>query len=54
MGNPPDPRFIIDMGFVVEWQLTEDTPDLIDLSRAEDEVLLPDDATIESSFGLSR
>jgi len=51
MGSPPDPGFVIDLGFVVEWQLTDDTPALIDLSQADTEVLLPDDATIESSSG---
>ena len=51
MGNPPATGLIIDLGFVVDWQLTDDAPGLIDLSSAETEVLLPDDATIEASFG---
>ena len=41
-----------DLGFIVDWQLCEDSPVVIDLSTAESEVLLPDDATIQSSFGL--
>lgn len=40
-----------DAGFVVDWQISEDRSDMIDLSTAESEVVLPDDAT--SSLGLS-
>jgi hypothetical protein len=32
------------MGFVVEWQLADDAPVVIDLSTTEDDVVLPDDA----------
>ncbi len=44
-----------DVGFVVDWQLSEDRDrsTVIDLSTAESEVLLPDDATLRSSLGLS-
>ena len=48
MANVPD------LGFVVDWQISDDSPAVIDLSTAESEVLLPDDATIESSFGFQR
>lgn len=51
MAKPPDTAVLLDLGFVVEWQLADDTPTVIDLSMADDEVLLPDDATTESSFG---
>ena len=37
---PPDP------GFVVDWQLADDAGGLIDLSAAEAEVVLPDDAEL--------
>jgi hypothetical protein len=42
---PPDP------GFVVDWQLADDPARVIDLSAAESEVILPDEATIRSSVG---
>ena len=32
-----------DNGFVVDWQMGDDTHELIDLSRAESEVILPRD-----------
>ncbi|HEV8625215.1 MAG TPA: hypothetical protein VG034_12215 [Acidimicrobiia bacterium] len=35
-----------DTGFVVEWQLADDAGTVIDLSTAETDVFLPDDATI--------
>jgi hypothetical protein len=40
-----------DAGFVVDWQITDDSPVLIDLSTAETEVILPDDATVRADLG---
>ena len=34
---PPDP------GFVVEWQMADDAPLVVDLATAESEGMLPDD-----------
>jgi hypothetical protein len=50
MEEPSPPA---DAGFVVDWQLSDDTPAEIDLSTAESEVLLPADAMSPSSRGLS-
>ena len=36
-----------DAGFVVDWQIADDSP-VIDLSTAESEVILPDDATVRA------
>jgi hypothetical protein len=33
-----------DSGFIVDWQLSDEAPVLIDLSGAEPEVVLPDEA----------
>jgi hypothetical protein len=38
-----------DPGFVVDWQLADDSDGLIDLSTAEADVLLPDDADIRAA-----
>jgi hypothetical protein len=35
-----------DAGFVVDWQMSDDRPVLIDLSTADSEVVLPADASI--------
>ena len=40
-----------DSGFVVDWQLADHPGRVIDLSTAESEVLLPDEATLGSSVG---
>ena len=45
-----------DAGFVVDWQLADDSP-VIDLSTAESEVILPDDdidvdAAVRAARGL--
>jgi hypothetical protein len=45
--SPPDP------GFVVEWQLADAVGVVIDLSAAESEVFLPDDATSRASLAIS-
>jgi hypothetical protein len=37
--RPPDP------GFVVDWQLDDDAPVIVDLSAAESEVILPEEST---------
>jgi len=42
-----------DLGFVVDWQLVDDAGRVIDLSTAESEVILPDDATIRASLGIN-
>ncbi len=47
MAFPPD------AGFVVEWQLVDDSSTLIDLSTAERDVVLPEHATSESSAGIT-
>ena len=39
-----------DAGFVVDWQITDDSP-VIDLSTAESEVILPDDAGVRADLG---
>ena len=41
----------LDAGFVVDWQIADDSP-VIDLSMAENEVILPDDASIRADRGL--
>ena len=38
-----------DAGFVVDWQIADDSP-VIDLSTAESEVVLPDDATVRAGM----
>jgi hypothetical protein len=40
-----------DGGFVVDWQIADDSF-VIDLSTAESEVILPDDAAIRVARGL--
>ena len=40
--SPPD------TGFVVEWQLDDDTGAMVDLSAAETEVFVPDDPTVRA------
>ena len=40
-----------DSGFVVDWQLADDPGRVIDLSTAESEVFLPDEAAMGSSAG---
>ena len=40
-----------DAGFVVDWQLTDDGG-VLDLTTAESEVVLPDEATIRASLGI--
>ena len=40
-----------DSGFVVDWQLADDPGRVIDLSTAESEVFLPDEATMGASVG---
>ena len=40
-----------DPGFVVDWQLPDDAGRMIDLSTAESEVILPDDATLRGQPG---
>jgi hypothetical protein len=40
-----------DAGFVVEWQLSDDDP-VVDLSAAESEVILPDDASVRVDLSL--
>ena len=42
-----------DPGFVVDWQLADDGGRVIDLSTAESEVILPDEATIRASIGIN-
>ena len=46
MAAPPD------TGFVVDWQLSDDAQDELDLSTAESEVLLTADPATERSFGV--
>ena len=48
MQDMPQPR---DAGFVVDWQISDDSP-VIDLATAESEVLLPDDPAVRA--GLNR
>ena len=38
-----------DTGFVVDWQLSDDSTVVIDLSTAESEVILPDDPQVRSA-----
>jgi hypothetical protein len=38
-----------DAGFVVDWQLSDDPPIVIDLSTAESEVYLPVDSHVRST-----
>jgi hypothetical protein len=40
-----------DSGFVVDWQMPEEGP-VVDLSAAESEVILPDDASVRVDLGL--
>jgi hypothetical protein len=40
---PPDP------GFVVDWQLFDDSGELIDLSTAETEIVLPDEPYVRGA-----
>ena len=49
----PETPIAPDSGFVVDWQLADDPDRVIDLSAAESDVLLPDEATISSSVGRS-
>jgi hypothetical protein len=42
-----------DPGFVVDWQLADDADQVIDLTTAESDVILPDDATIRASLGIN-
>jgi hypothetical protein len=44
MQDMPDPA---EAGFVVDWQISDDSP-VIDLSTAESEVLLPDDPAVRA------
>ena len=44
MSFPPD------AGFVVDWQITDNGP-VIDLSMAESEVILLDDASVRADLG---
>lgn len=46
MQDTPHPP---DAGFVVDWQLTDDNH-VIDLSRAESEVILPDDPAVRAGW----
>ena len=39
-----------DTGFVVDWQISDDSL-VIDLSTAESEVILSDDATVRADLG---
>ena len=48
MQDMPHP---LDAGFVVDWQIADDSP-VIDLATAESEVLLPDDPAVRA--GLNR
>jgi hypothetical protein len=41
----------LDAGFVVDWQIADDSL-VIDLSTDESEVILPDDAAIRAGRGL--
>ena len=41
----------LDAGFVVDWQISDDGP-VVDLSTAESEVILPDDASVRAELGL--
>ena len=44
MPSPPD------TGFVVDWQIADHSP-VIDLATAENEVILPDDTTLQAALG---
>ena len=46
MQDMPHP---LDAGFVVDWQISDDSP-VIDLATAESEVLLPDDPAVRASL----
>ena len=48
MQDMPHP---LDAGFVVDWQISDDSP-VIDLATAESEVILPDDPSVRA--GLNR
>jgi hypothetical protein len=43
MSMPPD------AGYVVDWQLNEDAPVVIDLATAETELVLPDDSHVRNA-----
>ncbi len=42
-----------DPGFVVDWQLADEAGRVIDLTTAESDVVLPDDAAIRASLGIN-